>query len=40
VRDAVMVQAIRTPIGKRGGALSGIHPVDLSAAVLNASRCE
>jgi acetyl-CoA acyltransferase len=36
MRDAVIVQAIRTPVGKRRGALSGIHPVDLSAVVLNA----
>lgn len=34
VRDAVIVGAVRTPIGKRNGALSGIHPVDLSAIVL------
>ena len=36
MRDAVIVQAIRTPVGKRRGGLSGIHPVDLSALVLNA----
>jgi acetyl-CoA acyltransferase len=36
VRDAVIVAAIRTPVGKRNGALSGVHPVDLSAHVLNA----
>ncbi|HEX9833784.1 MAG TPA: thiolase family protein [Mycobacterium sp.] len=35
-RDAVIVDAVRTPIGKRNGVLSGIHPVDLSAHVLNA----
>jgi acetyl-CoA acyltransferase len=34
VRDAVIVEACRTPIGKRNGMLSGVHPVDLSAAVL------
>lgn len=32
--DAVIVDAVRTPIGKRNGALSGVHPVDLSAHVL------
>lgn len=32
--DAVIVDAVRTPIGKRGGALAGIHPADLSAHVL------
>jgi acetyl-CoA acyltransferase len=36
MRDAVIVQAIRTPVGKRRGGLSGVHPVDLSAVVLNA----
>jgi len=34
MRDAVIVGAVRTPIGRRGGGLSGIHPVDLSAHVL------
>lgn len=34
--DAVIVDAVRTPIGRRGGALSGIHPADLSAHVLEA----
>jgi acetyl-CoA acyltransferase len=36
VRDAVIVEAVRTPVGKRNGGLSGIHPVDLSAHVLQA----
>jgi acetyl-CoA acyltransferase len=36
MRDAVIVGAVRTPIGKRAGGLSGIHPVDLSAHVLRA----
>jgi acetyl-CoA acyltransferase len=34
MRDAVIVDAVRTPIGKRNQALSGIHPTDLSALVL------
>jgi acetyl-CoA acyltransferase len=34
MRDAVIVDAVRTPIGRRGGALSDVHPVDLSALVL------
>lgn len=34
MRDAVIVEAVRTPIGKRNGALAGVHPVDLSAMVL------
>jgi len=36
VRDAVIVAAVRTPVGKRNGGLSGVHPVDLSAHVLKA----
>ena len=36
MRDAVIVEAVRTAVGKRNGALSTIHPVDLSALVLNA----
>jgi acetyl-CoA acyltransferase len=36
VRDAVIVAAVRTAVGKRNGALSGVHPVDLSAHVLRA----
>ena len=36
MRDAVSVAAVRTPVGKRNGALAGVHPVDLSAHVLRA----
>jgi acetyl-CoA acyltransferase len=36
MRDAVIVDAVRTPVGKRGGALADVHPVDLSALVLRA----
>ncbi|HEY3258966.1 MAG TPA: acetyl-CoA C-acyltransferase [Pseudonocardiaceae bacterium] len=36
MRDAVIVEAVRTPVGRRNGALAGIHPVDLSAHVLAA----
>src|SRR6202451_4004410 len=32
--DAVIVAAVRTPVGKRNGGLSGVHPVELSAHVL------
>lgn len=41
MRDAVIVDAVRTPVGKRRGGLSGMHPVDLSAHVLAAlaQRC-
>jgi acetyl-CoA acyltransferase len=35
MRDAVIVSAVRTPVGKRNGGLAGVHPVDLSAHVLN-----
>jgi len=35
-RDAVVVDAVRTPVGRRGGGLAGQHPVDLSAHVLDA----
>src|SRR5690349_18142857 len=34
MRDAVIVEAIRTPVGKRNGGLSGVHPVELSAHIL------
>lgn len=33
--DAVIVQALRSPVGRRNGSLSGIHPVELSAQVLS-----
>ena len=36
VREAVLAGAVRTPIGKRGGALAGWHPSDLLAHALRA----
>jgi acetyl-CoA acyltransferase len=33
---AVIVDAIRTPIGRRNGALKDVHPVDLASTVLEA----
>ena len=36
MRDAVICEAVRTPVGKRNGALKDVHPVDLSAHVLQA----
>ena len=36
MRDAVIVEAVRTPVGKRNGGLAGIHSADLSALVLQA----
>lgn len=36
MNTAVIVDALRTPGGKRNGKLSGWHPADLAAEVLNA----
>jgi len=33
---AFIVDAIRTPVGRRGGGLAGVHPADLGAHVLSA----
>ena len=35
-REAVIVDAVRSPVGKRNGGLSSVHPADLSAYVLRA----
>jgi acetyl-CoA acyltransferase len=29
MRDAVIVGAVRTPVGRRKGGLADVHPVDL-----------
>ena len=34
MRDAVIIEAVRTPIGKRNGRLSQWHPIDLLAHTL------
>jgi len=34
--EAFIVDAVRTPVGKKGGALAKIHPADLGAHVLKA----
>ena len=34
MNNVVIVEAVRTPIGKRGGALSGFHAIDLLAIAL------
>ncbi len=34
--EAVIVDAVRTPMGKRNGSLSGFHPADLAGEVLKA----
>lgn len=36
MRDAVIVEAVRTPIGRRDGVLADVHAVDISAVVLRA----
>ncbi|WKG01809.1 thiolase family protein [Mycolicibacterium sp. HK-90] len=36
MRETVIVEAVRTPVGKRNGGLAGFHAADLSALVLNA----
>ena len=28
MREAVIVEAVRTPVGKRNGGLSGVHAAD------------
>jgi acetyl-CoA C-acetyltransferase len=33
---AYIVDAVRTPVGKRGGSLAGVHSADLGAVVLSA----
>ena len=35
MRETVIVEAVRTPVGRRNGGLSGMHAADLSALVLN-----
>ncbi len=35
-RTAFIVDAVRTPVGRRGGALSEVHPADLGALALTA----
>ena len=34
IREAVIVEAVRSPIGEHNGSLKDIHPVDLLADVL------
>ncbi|HBM39978.1 MAG TPA: acetyl-CoA C-acetyltransferase, partial [Sulfitobacter sp.] len=35
--EAYICSALRTPGGRRGGKVSGWHPVDLAARVLDAT---
>ncbi len=37
MQDAFIVSALRTPIGKKKGTLSNMHPADLGAIVLSAT---
>src|SRR3979490_1015168 len=34
--EAYIIDAVRSPVGKRGGALSGVHPAALGAAARGA----
>jgi acetyl-CoA C-acetyltransferase len=34
--EAYIVDALRTPVGRRGGGLSGVHPADLGAHAIKA----
>jgi acetyl-CoA C-acetyltransferase len=34
--DVVIIDAVRTPIGRRGGGLSGVHPAELLGTALTA----
>lgn len=36
MRSAVIVDAVRTPVGKRNGGLKDVHPVDLASVPLQA----
>jgi acetyl-CoA acetyltransferase family protein len=36
MREAVIVDAVRTPVGRRGGGFANLHAVDLGAAPLRA----
>src|SRR5260221_12649395 len=33
--EAFIVDAVRTPVGRRGGGLASVHPADLGAHVLS-----
>ncbi|MFF2553025.1 acetyl-CoA C-acetyltransferase [Nocardia sp. NPDC058058] len=34
MREAYVIDSVRTPVGKRGGSLAAVHPADLGAAAL------
>lgn len=33
-REAYIVDAVRTPVGRRGGSLASVHPIDMAALVI------
>ncbi|UGT45878.1 acetyl-CoA C-acetyltransferase [Nocardia yamanashiensis] len=35
MREAYVIDSVRTAVGKRGGSLASVHPADLGAAALN-----
>ena len=35
--EAVILSAVRTPVGRYGGALSGVRPDDLAALAISAA---
>jgi len=36
MREAVIVEAVRTPVGRKNGPLTRVHPIDLAAVTLKA----
>ena len=37
MRDVFIVEAVRSPLGRRGGSLASVHPADLLGAVMKAA---
>ena len=37
MRDVFIVEAVRSPLGRRGGSLASVHPADLLGAVMQAA---
>ena len=35
MNDAYIVDAVRTPTGRKGGGLAGVHPADMGAHVIS-----
>ncbi|RVW07165.1 acetyl-CoA C-acetyltransferase [Prescottella agglutinans] len=35
--EAYIVDAVRTPVGKKNGALSSVHPIDLGASIIRSA---